>query len=97
MKKSLLAAAALALGVHSAMAKPVKDGWFKVTAPILICGETPPCHNETVGTVFYFDRDDQGDIAGLIHLWRMPDMTFVMVMPGDWRSAFRSAKPPKGW
>jgi hypothetical protein len=96
MKKFLLGAAALALGVQSAMAGP-SDGWYKVTEPILICGATPPCEHETIGTVFYFDRDDQGGIAGLVHLWRMPDMTFVMVMPGDWRSAFKRTHAPKGW
>jgi hypothetical protein len=96
MKKFLLAAAALALGVHGALAS---DGWFKVTEPILICevSQDMACDHVKVGTVFYFDRADQGDIAGLTHLWRMPDITEVFVMPGDWRSAFKPTHAPKGW
>jgi hypothetical protein len=101
MMKFLLGAAALALGVHSAMAA---DGWFKLTAPIVAWDETniPPTALK-VGEVFRFAAEDQGD--RLIHLRRpsgpkgccVPGMTEVAVTPGDWRSAFKPTHAPKGW
>jgi hypothetical protein len=100
MKKFLLAAAALALGVQGAMAEPAKEGWYKLIKPILECS-SDPCETLPAGTVFYFDQDDQGNMAGLIVLWRMPDMTEVMVTPGDWGragpSSFKRTHAPKGW
>jgi hypothetical protein len=93
MKTLLLTTAALALGVHSAMAA---DGWFKATEPVLACTvETTTCANVEVGTVFYFEG--RGGIAGLAQLWRMPDMTEVFVSPGDWRIGFKPTRAPKGW
>ena len=103
MRRIIMAAAvalcAHALGVQSAMAEP-KDGWYKLTVPILNCS-ADPCETMPAGDVFYFDRDDQGNMAGLIVLWRMPDMTEVMVTPGDWGragpSSFKRTHAPKGW
>ncbi len=114
MKKFLLAAAALALGVHGALALragPASNGWFRVTEPISACEAVDtftPCDMRQlkVGDVFYVDPQDEnvGNIAGLRTLWRpvcvhgcSPSMTPVLVSPGDWRSAFKPAKPPKGW
>jgi hypothetical protein len=110
MKKFLLAAAALALGVQGAMALragPASDGWFKVTAPILACAAKDAftqCEMVTVeaGDVFYVDPQRGPNIAGMIEIERPGckqgcPWAMAYVSPGDWRSAFKPAKPPKWW
>ena len=103
MKKFLLAAAALALGVHSATA--ATDGWYKVTKAASACEAADtlsPCNSITlqVGYEVYYVREAQ-TVAGhvlLVHIECVsspPASWLDTVTAKEWRDSFRPIKTPK--
>ena len=95
--KFLSCAALLALGVQGAMAKPVKDGWFKVTQSFVIC--VANCHDAKVGDVFLYVSEAQGDLCcgwtRLVQVDCPSEATLILVKKADWRRRFKPVPTPK--